>query len=316
MDGYAWEKPTKEQVDRVRAFTAKIFPREGKRKMTMMIFCSALYGITTRKFNIHIGEGRNGKSAFNGLALEAFGLYGQTIWANVRLDGSASTGPQPELATLQYKRLTIAREPDDRRKANCKLLRDLMGGSVINARALYSNKTKVQLRHTMIMECNNKPSLSSTGVRADLERIAITKLFASFVPASGGVSDSKYRSNPDEYYPTQAFRTEHRCAFFQMLIEDYLDEFNAQSSRIEPFLPDYARQATMSYTADSCDIITWFMDTFEMVEDDKQIIRFSKDIYPLWVTARLKLPDDKISLANSKSKLRKYLASNVTLKPF
>ena len=35
-----------------------------------------------------------------------------------------------------------------------------------------------------------------------------------------------------------------------------------------------------------------------------------------WVTARLKLPDDKISLANSKSKLRKYLASNVALKPY
>ena len=142
--------------------------------MTMMIFCSALYGITTQKFNIHIGERRNGKSAFNGLALEAFGLYGQTIRANVLLDGSASTGPQLELANLQYKRLTIAREPDDRRKVNCTLLRDRTGGSVINARALYSNKTQVQLHHTMIMECNNKPSLSSTGVRADLERILIT----------------------------------------------------------------------------------------------------------------------------------------------
>ena len=64
----------------------------------------------------------------------------------------------------------------------------------------------------------------------------------------------------------------------------------------------------MSYMADSCDIITWFMDTFEMVEDDKEIISFSKDIHPMWDTARLKLPDDKFSLANSKSKLRKYLA--------
>ena len=53
-----------------------------------------------------------------------------------------------------------------------------------------------------------------------------------------------------------------------------------------------------------------------MVEDDKEIISFSEDTYPLWVTARLKLPDDKISRANSKSNLRKYLASNVTLKPY
>ena len=221
------------------------------------------------------------------------------------------------LANLQYKRQTIAREPDDRRKVNCTLLRDLTGGSVINARALYSNKTQVQLRHTMIMECNNKPSLSSRGVRADLERILITKFVASFVPASpGGVGASKYRCDPDEYYTTQAFRTEHRCAFLQILIEDYLDEFSAQNRRIEHFVPDYVRQATMSYMADSCDIITWFMDTFEMVEDDKEIISFSEDIYPLWVSARLKLTDDKVSLANSKSKLRKYLASNVTLKPY
>ena len=53
-----------------------------------------------------------------------------------------------------------------------------------------------------------------------------------------------------------------------------------------------------------------------MVEDDKEIISFSEDIYSLWASARLKLTDDKASLANSKSKLRKYLASNVTLKPF
>ena len=77
--------------------------------MTMMIFCSALYGITTQRFNIHIGEGRNGKSVCNGLALEAFGLHGQTIMANVLLDRSPSTGPQPELANLQHKHLTISR---------------------------------------------------------------------------------------------------------------------------------------------------------------------------------------------------------------
>lgn len=109
-----------------------------------------------------------------------------------------------------------------------------------------------------------------------LSDILTTKIVASFAPAHWFVWATRSIAAtqiPYEYlcYITQEFRTEHRCALLQILIQNYLKDLE--------FLPDYVSQAAMSYMADSCDIITWFMDTFEMVDDDKEAISFGVDIF-------------------------------------
>ena len=71
----------------------------------------------------------------------------------------------------------------------------------------------------------------------------------------------------------------------------------------------------MSYTADLCDAITSFMDTFQRVEEDKQITIFRR------ISVRcLSLPSSNSVEARflwtTSSQLRNYLASNVGRNPY
>ena len=128
--GYAWVEPTDEEMQTVREFVAKIFPRPEERKLMMMIYVATLFGITLQKLIILFGEGRNGKSAMNGLAMESFGMYAYMLNSNALLDKGTSNGPKPDLANLDYLRFSVMREPDDRGRLNMTLARDLTGGNI------------------------------------------------------------------------------------------------------------------------------------------------------------------------------------------
>ena len=61
---------------------------------------------------------------------------------------------------MNNKRLVIAREPDRNLKFNCATIKEITGGNELNARLNHSNDTKVNLKLTFLLECNDKPQLN------------------------------------------------------------------------------------------------------------------------------------------------------------
>ena len=56
---------------------------------------------------------------------------------------------------MKNKRPVIAREPD--KNINCATIKEITGGTELNACLNHSNNTKVLLKISFLLECNDKP---------------------------------------------------------------------------------------------------------------------------------------------------------------
>ena len=69
-------------------------------------------------------------------------------------------GSNPEIANCNDKRMVIIREPDEKQTLNASILKEITGGSEMNARLNHSNDTKTNLKLTLLLKCNEKPNIS------------------------------------------------------------------------------------------------------------------------------------------------------------
>ena len=104
------------------------------------------------------GDG-NGKGLLNEFVQHMLGNYAYVLPVNILL-GTLKTGSNPEIANMNNKRLVIAREPDKNLMFNCATIKEITGGTELNARLNHSNDTKVLLKLLFLLECNDKPKLN------------------------------------------------------------------------------------------------------------------------------------------------------------
>eukprot|EP01041_Mallomonas_annulata_P011894 gene11894-24919_t len=103
------------------------------KKLYLTILSTGLDGIPLEKFILSNGGGGN---------------------------GPLKVGSNPEIANMNNKRLVISREPDKNLMFNCATIKEITGGDELNARLNHSNDTKVNLKLTFLLECNDKPKLN------------------------------------------------------------------------------------------------------------------------------------------------------------
>ena len=66
--------------------------------------------------------------------LETFGQYAYWMNKNTIRNNGKPSGPCPEIAKMHNKRLIIASEPPAEAKFNTSFIKDMTGGTQINAR--------------------------------------------------------------------------------------------------------------------------------------------------------------------------------------
>ena len=202
-----------------------IFPDKQIRDLYLTILSTGLDGIPLENFILADGQDGNGKGLLNEFVQHMLGNYAYVLPSNVLL-GTIKAGSNTELGLLDKKRFIVSREPDSALMLNCSTIKEITGGTELNARVIYSKKTKVNLQLTFILECNEKPKLNE--VNDALRRRIIDILFGQkFVDKKE--YDEAIEDLPDNepskiglinpLYKQKKFKDDYKCALFMILSE-------------------------------------------------------------------------------------------------
>ena len=161
--------------------------------------------------------------------LETLGQYDYRINKNTILTNGKTSGPCPEIAQMHKKRLIIASEPPAEAKINTSFIKDITGGTKINAREGHSNETQVNMHGTVIVDSNYKLAFQGEIDNAITERLidiefvnAYTNDVAKLVTktSSGGL----YKTI-NTYYKSQGFHDTYKASMMNILLDTFEKEF-------------------------------------------------------------------------------------------
>lgn len=277
--GYKYEEP--EDEDELKAELNKIidtiFFQPELKKLYLTILSTGMCGVPLEKFVIANGSGGNGKGLINELFQMMLGDYAYILPSSVILGNSIKIGGNPEIFNMNYKRAVICREPDAKSKINCATVKELVGGTQLNARTLYSDKTTLNLCMTFIMECNEKPKLNETS-DALSRRIIDIPFKSRFVDKK--VYDKLTEEQKintaitNSYYKTSEFKDKYKLIFF-FILRDYF--YNYYKSK-DLLITDEILQRNDDYMKESDEMICWIEDNYKTTTNKDDIIDV-KDMY-------------------------------------
>lgn len=274
--GYDYEEPSDEDINELEEFIKTIFPKDDERKLYLITLSTGLQPKTLEKFINANGEGANGKGCLNELCSSFFGEYAYT-GANDVLLNPIRQGGNPQLAGLNLKRIVFYREPDEHQKLNISTIKEITGGSELNARKLFSNKCKINLKGTHIIECNSKPPLNGKIDNALYRRLVDVPFRATFKPDPENYTDVEYIYKANPYYKTKAFKKKYKIPLFHILLK-YWKLYIESGEDYNSFICDSVREATNEYL-ENCDVFKTYIDeNYKKTEDINDFI-ILKDVY-------------------------------------
>ena len=243
----------------------------------LTILSTGLDGFPLEKFILANGSGGNGKGLLNEFVQYMLGNYAYVLPVNILL-GPLKIGSNPEIANMNNKRLVIAREPDKDQKFNCSTVKEITGGTELNARLNHSNDTKVNLKLTFLLECNDKPKLNEVN-DALSRRILDIPFKNKFVDQQiyNDLDDNEKKTTflINSFYKSTEFKDKYKQSLFLILVEHYKEFYN--NNRVLP-VPDEILQRNREYLQSSDEFLNWFEDNFEKTNNNKDLIKL-KEIY-------------------------------------
>lgn len=249
-----------------------IFPEPELKKLYLTILSTGLDGVPLEKFVLANGSGGNGKGLLNEFVQNMLGNYSYVLPVNILL-GPLKQGTNPEIANMNNKRFVIAREPDRNLLFNCATIKEFTGGTELNARLCFSNKTKVNLKLSMILECNDKPKLNESNDALG-RRIIDIPFKNKFVDRSTydelDEEDKKTTFLINSYYKTNEFKKEYRQALFLILVEHFKEYYK---NKLELPLTKEIIQRNKDYLKSSDELLNWIDDIFEKTNNTKDVIK-------------------------------------------
>jgi len=253
-----------------------IFFQKDLKQLYLTILSTGMCGVPLEKFIISNGSGGNGKGLINELAQKTIGDYAYILPSSIILN-NLKTGGNPEIFNMNNKRLVICREPDFKFKINCATIKELVGGTELNARTLYSDKTTTNLCMTFIMECNEKPKLNETS-DALSRRIIDIPFKSRFVDKKvyDKLTDEQKinTSITNSYYKTIDFKEKYKLILF-LILKDYFYEYYKTKDLM---ITDEIVNRNEEYMKESDEMICWLSENYETTSDNNDVIDL-KTIY-------------------------------------
>ena len=267
--GKEWINPTAEQMKVIDNLFISIFPDEEVRKCYLSVLLLALTGIRQERLFIANGGGRNGKGLINELMFESMGNYAYKLPVELLIKDMNKTGANPQLASCDKKRFIISSEPPEGHKLQMAVIKDLTGGNEISARGLYSEKTRISMMETLLLECNKKPDIAGRIDSSVMERIVDIPFESTFVSNPNDVDESRkvYLANLE--YKTSEWRKSHSNALFNYILKNAPKEL---------YIPERVVKLSKAYVISSDETYNWVMDIYEVSKDENDVVKI-KDLY-------------------------------------
>lgn len=243
------------RVSELTEIISTILPNKNVRDYYLHALASGLVGNQNQEFYIATGGGGNGKSVLNSLMLDMTSDYGYMMPSEC-IQSDIKVGPNPEIANLHNKRFALTSEPPAGKKIKTATMKTLTGTPQINARGLYSQNTKTEIKATFVMECNTLPLVDELNA-------AVTRRIRAIKFCGEAISKEEYDSKTDKtnffvknkFYETNEFRSMYRQALFLILSKIAYDDI--------PNIPEECAKITNEYMATSDDLYSWFAELYQ-----------------------------------------------------
>ena len=263
---YTEYDPKESNTQEIYSFLSKIITKKSVLEYTLKVLGRALVGIPDEKFYIWTGlSGANGKSTLVNFLEATLGEYitsaDVSLLTNKR---SNSSNASPDVIRLKGKRVFSFQEPEHDDKLRTGILKQFTGGDTIIARELFKAPVSFKLQGTMIMCCNDLPSVSSTD-GGTWRRIRVVQFNSRF--CENPVKENEFKIDPSIKYKLQKWKP-----YFMSILLHYYSLFKQYGMQE----PDEVKQATDRYKVEN-DKFNEFFDT--CISENKNSFETTKAIY-------------------------------------
>jgi hypothetical protein len=257
-------KPNGDKIKTLYGLLQQIQPDEEIRRCLLSSYARALKGVKNKHFLVLNGEGGNGKGLIDELVFRSFGEYAYKLPIKTLLASynDSSKGPEPEMASLSYKRFVYATEPRAGVSFNTSRIKELTGDDKINARFCNANKMEVNICCSLFVECNNKPGFGGEMKDAIIRRLIDIPFPSKFTDCEEEIDNIKvFKAN--EYYEDGRFKEDYKAAMMWLLIDEY------KKNNGEVYIPEIIKTRSLRYITETHFFFDWFFDNYEECKVEK-----------------------------------------------
>lgn len=254
-----------EEIQEIYEFLSKIIPNTRVREYTLKVLGKALVGIPDEKFYIWTGlSGANGKSTLVNFLESTLGDYATSVDVSLLTNKrSASGNASPDVVRLRGKRLFTFQEPEHDDKLRTGILKQYTGGDTIIARELFKAPISFKLQGTMIMCCNDLPTVTSAD-GGTWRRIRVVEFKSRF--CDNPVKENEFRIDPTIKTKIKNWRP----YFMSILIHWYNKSLYEGLNE-----PDEVKKATNKYKVEN----DKFNEFFDQCLEESESFENNKTIY-------------------------------------
>jgi P4 family phage/plasmid primase-like protien len=264
---YASTQDSKE-VAEIYDFLSKIIPNKDVREYLLKILGKSLLGIPDEKFYIWTGlSGANGKSTLVNFLESTLGDYITSVDVALLTNKRANaSNASPDIVRLKGKRIFTFQEPEHDDKLRTGILKQFTGGDSIIARELFKAPVSFKLQGTMVMCCNDLPTVMSAD-GGTWRRIRVIEFKSRFCDHPNPLKKNEFKIDTSIKAKMQGWRP-----FFMSMLIHWYQKF-LEEGMVEP---DEVKQATANYKNDN-DKFNDFFD--QCLEECEGAFEANKDIY-------------------------------------
>jgi P4 family phage/plasmid primase-like protien len=285
--GYDWIEydESNENVQDIYSFLKKIIPNDKVREYMLKVLGKALVGIPDEKFYIWTGiSGANGKSTLVNFLENTLGDYTTSVDVSLLTNkrGNASNA-SPDVVRLRGKRLFTFQEPEHNDKLRTGILKQFTGGDTIIARELFKAPVTFKLQGTMIMCCNDLPTVTSID-GGTWRRIRVIEFKSRF--CENPVKENEFKIDPSIKTKIKEWRP-----YFMSILIHWYNRYQYEGM----CEPEDVTKATAKYKVDN----DKFNEFFDQCLEESQVFESNKNIYSnfqMWWTSNYpstKVPDNR-----------------------
>lgn len=232
-----------QETKEIYEFLSKIIPNKRVREYLLKVLGKSLVGIPDEKFYIWTGlSGANGKSTLVNFMERTLGDYITSVDVSLLTNKRGnSSNASPDVVRLKGKRFFTFQEPEHDDKLRTGILKQFTGGDTIIARELFKAPITFKLQGTMIMCCNDLPTVSSID-GGTWRRIRVIEFNSRFCDNPNPEKQNEFRIDPTIRFKMEAWRPYFMSIllhWYKKVLAEGLDE------------PSEVKKATNKYKIDN-----------------------------------------------------------------
>ena len=255
-----------EHTQDIYKFLGKIIPNKRVLEYTLKVLGKSLIGVPDERFYIWTGlSGANGKSTLINFLEYTLGDYITSVDVSLLTNRRGnSSNASPDVIRLRGKRIFTFQEPEHDDKLRTGILKQYTGGDTIIARELFKAPVSFKLQGTMIMCCNDLPTVTSID-GGTWRRIRVVEFKSKF--CENPVKLNEFKIDPTIKNKIKFWRP----YFMSILINSYNDFLKNGLQE-----PDEVKKATAKYKDDN-DKFNEFFD--QVCEESRNEFESNRTIY-------------------------------------